>query len=73
MIRTIFSCWADKGVWQAVFVRLCEDADIGENVVISSWRPAQRDGSANRQVGRNLDDAPSFQYTSEIGLSIKDL
>jgi transposase len=41
-----FSRWADKGVWQALFARLCEDADVEEvflaRTIVRAVHPKKR-------------------------------
>jgi transposase len=50
-----FSRWADKGVWQALFAMLCEDADFEEVFLDSTIvRAHQHAAGAPKKTGNKV-------------------
>lgn len=50
-----FSRWADKGVWQALFTKLCEDADFEEVFLDSTIvRAHQHAAGAPKKTGNKV-------------------
>ena len=50
-----FSRWADKGIWQALFARLCEDADFEEVFLDSTIvRAHQHAAGAPKKTGHKV-------------------